>query len=96
MSRTVQFFALTALLMLASMDSPEIQVEGSSDDMFMAEISRIYGFKCALCHGRNGIALLKQHLILKTLKCPLRRELPSSSMVKLLCLLKKTYLTQRP
>ena len=76
MSRTVQLFALTALLMLAScMDSPEIQVEGSSDDMFMAEISRVYGFKCALCHGRNGTSIIKTAPNLKDTKMSIEERI---------------------
>ena len=76
MSRTVQLFSLTALLMLAScMDSPETQVEGGSDDMFKAEISRIYGFKCALCHGRNGTSIIKTAPNLKDTKMTIEERI---------------------
>ena len=69
MSRTVQLFAVTALLMLASCgDGPETQVEGGSDAMFMAEIARTYGFKCALCHGKNGTSIIKTAPNLKDTK----------------------------
>ena len=27
--------------------------------MFMAEVSRVYGFKCAICHGKEGISVIK-------------------------------------
>ena len=30
-----------------------------SDNMFMAEVSRVYGFKCAICHGKEGVSVIK-------------------------------------
>ena len=27
--------------------------------MFMAEVARVYGFKCAICHGKDGRSVIK-------------------------------------
>ena len=27
--------------------------------MFMAEAARVYGFKCAICHGKDGRSVIK-------------------------------------
>ena len=30
-----------------------------SDNMFMAKVSRVYGFKCAICHGKEGVSVIQ-------------------------------------
>ena len=30
-----------------------------SDNMVLAEVARVYGFKCAICHGKKGRSVIK-------------------------------------
>ena len=30
-----------------------------SDNMVLAEVARVYGFKCAICHGKDGRSVIK-------------------------------------
>ena len=62
MVRAFTFSAFAAIFLIASCgnDSKSKDVdEGNSDAMFMAEMSRIYGFKCAICHGKDGVSVIK-------------------------------------
>jgi len=62
MGRLFYFSAFAALLLLTSCGENSEQVDrgaDSSDAMFMAEIGRIYGFKCAICHGKKGRSVIK-------------------------------------
>ncbi len=62
MVRAFTFSAFAAIFLIASCgnDSKSKDVgEGGSDAMFMAEMSRIYGYKCAICHGKDGVSVIK-------------------------------------
>ena len=59
--RTLFYFtALAATFALASCgeNDPDNSNSGS-DAMFMAEVARVYGFKCAICHGKDGRSVVK-------------------------------------
>ena len=61
MVRAITFTAFAATLVFASCgsDSKSGIKEGDSEAMFMAEMGRIYGFKCAICHGKKGVSVIK-------------------------------------
>lgn len=40
-------------------NNPEKKNNIQSDNMAMAEVARVYGFKCAICHGKDGRSVVK-------------------------------------
>jgi len=60
MHKAITYSALAATLLFASCSSDsKPENVGDSETMFMAEMSRVYGFKCAICHGKNGVSVIK-------------------------------------
>ena len=60
MYRAINFAAIAATLLFASCGSDStLENQDDSEAMFMAEMGRIYGFKCAICHGKNGVSVIK-------------------------------------
>ncbi len=39
-------------------NNPEKKNNIQSDNMTMAEAARVYGFKCAICHGKDGRSVI--------------------------------------
>ena len=60
MRRLFYFTALAVTFGLASCgESEPNNLNSGSDVMFMAEAARVYGFKCAICHGKDGRSVIK-------------------------------------
>lgn len=65
MIRAYIFTALAAVMLLHSCGSdapnntPVSPNSGGSEAVFMAEMKRVYGFKCAICHGKDGNSVIK-------------------------------------
>jgi mono/diheme cytochrome c family protein len=59
---------LTPLILLATVftlhscgNSPEVDNQDNkfSDAKFQSEMAQIYGFKCAICHGKTGVSVIR-------------------------------------
>jgi mono/diheme cytochrome c family protein len=60
MGRFIVLSALVAVIALPSCGESETsQSPNSSKAKFQADIARVYGFKCAICHGKEGTSVIR-------------------------------------
>lgn len=62
MGRSLVLIILVAFFSLPSCGNPESTNNKNSSSLnakFQAEMAQIYGFKCAICHGKEGTSVIR-------------------------------------